>query len=116
MGVIAKANVHHNSIKTSDLTDWIGLLKVKKNNFKYQRRKNLFIEAILNEAICQAQTELRHKQQERKLRWQHLRSSLCIDSCDNSQINLDSKDYEELNNSLDQFMLELKSINVTIQR
>lgn len=116
MGVVAKTRVTYNSFKTSELADWIGLLKVKKNNFKCQKRKNLFIEAILNKALAQAETELRHKQQERKLRWQHLRTSWSIDSCDKSIINLDPKVYGELNNSLDEFMSQLKSINVHFKR
>lgn len=116
MGVVEKRNVTCNSFKTSELTDWIGLLKIKKNNFKYQKRKNLLIEAILNKALSQAETELRQKQQERKLRWQHLRTSWSVDSCDKSNINLDPKVYGELNSSLDEFMSQLKSINVHIKR
>lgn len=116
MGVVAKINVTCNSFKTSELADWIGLLKVKKNNFKCQKRKNLLIEAILNKALAQAETELRQKQQERKLRWQHLRTTWSIDSCDKSNINLDPKVYGELNSSLDEFMSQLKSINVHIKR
>lgn len=116
MGVVAKANVTCNSVKTTELANWIGLLKVKKNNFKCQKRKNLFIEAILNKALGQAEAELHQKQQERKLRWQHLRSSWSIDTSDKSNINLDPKVCRELNSSIDEFMSQLKSINVPIKR
>lgn len=109
MGVVAKSNISRSSFKTSDLTNWIGLLKVKKDNFKSQRRKNLFIEAVLNKALYQAETELRHKQQERKLRWQHLRSTKSIESCDYSQFSLDPNVCEELNDSLNEFMIKMKS-------
>lgn len=116
MGVVAQSNVTYNSFKTSELANWIGLLRVKKNNFKCQKRKNLLIEAVLNKALLQAQTELRLKQQERKLRWQHLKSSWSIDSCDNSKISLDPNVCGELNHSLDEFMSQLKSINMPISR
>lgn len=118
MGVVAKPNLTLNSSKTSKLSDWIGLLQVKKHNFKTQKRKNLFIEAVLNKALTKAETELRHKQHERKLRWQTLQSSWSIPGCDTdkSQINLDPKVCEDLNNSLDEFMSQLKSVNVHIKR
>lgn len=116
MGKVAKANVTCNSFKTTELEGWIRLLKVKKNNFKCQKRKNLFVEAILNKALIQAKAELRQKQQERKLRWQNLQSSWSIDSCDKSNINLDPKVYEEINSSIDEFMSQLKSIKVPIKR
>lgn len=113
MGVVANAKVN-NSFKTCGIAGWIGLLKIKKNSVKYQKRKNLFIEAVLNKALSKAECELRHKQQERKLKWQHLRSAWLLD--DKTQINLDSKVCEELNSSLDEFMLGLKTINVSVQR
>lgn len=115
MGVVAKTNVNH-SFKTSELADWIGLLRVKKNYFKCQKRKNLLVEAVLNKALAQAETELRLKQQERKLRWQHLKSSWSINSCDKSHIDMDHNVYGELSNSLDAFMSQLKCINMHIQR
>lgn len=114
MGVVKKPNLARG--KTSELADWIGQLKVKRNNFKCQRRKNLFIEAVLNKALTKAETELRHKQRERKLRWQHLRSSWLLDSCDENEIDLDPKICEELNNSLDEFMSQLKCVHVPTQR
>lgn len=117
MGVVPKSNGTCNySFKTSELADWIGLLKVKKNNFKCQKRKNLLIEAILNKALAEAEAELHQKQQERRQRWKHLKSSWSFDTCDNSNINLDPKVCEELNSSLDEFMSQLKSISVPITR
>lgn len=116
MGVVAKPNVARYSLKTSELADWIGLLKIKKYNFKCQKRKNFLIQAVLNKALSQAETELRHKQQERKLRWRHLWSSWSLANCDKSQINLDPKVCEELNDSLDEFMSHLKSIRVHMER
>lgn len=119
MGVVAKAHLN-NSIKTSELADWIAVLKVKKLNFKCQKRKNLFIEAVLNKALSKAETELRQKQQERRLRWQHLKSTWWInpkDSCDtNSSIDWDASTCEDLTHSIDEFMSQLKSVNVSIHR
>ncbi|KAJ8953056.1 hypothetical protein NQ314_007431, partial [Rhamnusium bicolor] len=98
--------------------DWISHIKVKKLNFKIHKRKNLFIEAVLNKALSKAETELRQKQEERRLRWQHLKSRWGVlqDCCDNTSINWDTKICEELNNSLDNFMLQLKEVKVPIQR
>lgn len=115
MGVVAKPNSASNSLKTSDLADWISLIKVKKINFKSKKRNNLFIEAVLNKALTRAETELRLKQQERRLRWQHLKSTWAIqnDYCDkNTSINWDTKVCEELNSSLDNFMLQLREVKV----
>lgn len=116
MGVVANSNVTCNSFKTSELAKWIRLLKVKKNNFICQKRKNLLREAILNKALAEAQAELHHKQQARKQRWHDLQSSCSFDTCDKSNINLELKFSEELNRSIDEFMSQLKLIKVPISR
>lgn len=119
MGVVAQAHLN-NSIKTSELANWIAVLRVKKLNFKCQKRKNLFIEAVLNKALTKAESELRYKQQERRLRWQHLKTTWSInpkESCDtNSSIDWDNNACEDLTNSIDEFMSQLKSVDVSIQR
>lgn len=119
MGVAIKAHLS-SSIKTSELADWIAVLKVKKLNFKCQKRKNLFIEAVLNKALSKAETELRQKQQERRTRWHHLKSTWMInpkESCDtNSSLDWNNNTCEDLTNSIDEFMSQLKAVNVSIQR
>ncbi|KAG5896167.1 hypothetical protein JTB14_016942 [Gonioctena quinquepunctata] len=119
-GVVAKANIPNNSLRTPFLAEWIALIKIKKQNLKCKKRRNLSIEAVLNKALTNAETELRRKQHERRLRWHHLKSSLGItqnDSCDiKSSKNWDTKACEELTSSLDDFMSQLKAITVHIQR
>lgn len=107
------------SVKTTELANWIASIKVKKLNFKCLKRKDLFIEAVLNKSLAKAEMELRQKQQERRQRWQLLKSSWGIsnkidsDSC--SKIDWDNKAFEEFNSSLDEFMAELKVVN-SVQR
>nr|CAH7759717.1 unnamed protein product [Callosobruchus chinensis] len=125
MGVVGKATrfTSTNSVKISDLADWIALYKAKKLNY---RRKNLLIEAVLNKALTKAEMELRKKQQERRMRWQQIKSKIdCSfyrypDSSGNDynddlrqeSNNWDNEICEDLKNSLDEFMFQLKTINV----
>lgn len=122
MGAVSKQN-KCTQIKTSDLANWISKIKFKKLNNKVQKRKNLFIEAVLSNALTRAEYELRRKQQERKLRWQTFKSkwmtidhNYCKDSNNSNKMVCDDHQlYEELN-SLDNFMLQLKDVKVPIQR
>lgn len=98
------------SRKTSELATWISRFRVKKTNFKYQKRKNLFIEAVLANALTRAETELRQKQQERRLRWQNLMSKCAINTdCDKLPQNWDMRTYQEINAELDTFMNQLNN-------
>lgn len=109
MGVAPERSV--SSRKTSDLAGWISKIKLKKTNFKIQRRKNLFIEAVLSNALVRAETELRQKQQERRLRWHKLMSNCALDAASPTKLpqNWDMKIYEEVNADLDSFMNQLNS-------
>lgn len=95
--------------KTTELASWISRIRIKKTNFRYQKRKNLFIEAVLSNALVRAETELRQKQQERRLRWQHLMSKCAINTntCDKLPPNFDTKIYDEINADIDSFMNQL---------
>lgn len=99
------------SRKTSELAGWISKIKLKKNNSKIQRRRNLFVEAVLSNALARAQAELRQKQHERRLRWHKLMSSCGVDAANSTTLpqNWDMKIYEEINADLDNFMNQLKS-------
>lgn len=116
MGVVNKANINsHNMFKNTDLSDWIALIKVKKLNFKCQKRKNLLIEAVLNKTLDKAESELRQKQRERKIRWQHLKSTWGLSRnewCDTNSNSCVTKSCEEIENDIDNFLLQLKLVNV----
>lgn len=128
MGAITNAR-NCGQIKTSELANWISKIKFKKLNNKTRRRKNLFMDAVLSNALTRAEYELRRKQQERRLRWQTYKSRwTAIDHNYNRDCNDDDDDenspkiicddnplYEELN-ALDNFMLKLKGVKVPIQR
>lgn len=116
MGVAPERSV--SSRKTSDLAGWISNIKLKKTKFKNQRRKNLFIEAVLSNALVRAEGELRQKQHERRLRWHKLMSSCGVDAASPTKLpqNWDMKIYEEINADLDNFMNQLKSrTSISIQ-
>ncbi|KAJ8960299.1 hypothetical protein NQ318_004025 [Aromia moschata] len=107
MGAVKRRMTPSTSV-TSEIKDWISLIKIKKLNFKAKQRKNLLVEAVLNKALFNAETKLRQKQQERRLRWQHLKSKWAIaqSDCDtDNPIDWDTSICEELTNSLDDFML-----------
>lgn len=104
--------------QTSDLTNWINKFKVKKTNLKRQRRKDLFVEAVITYALYRAESELRHKQRLRKQKWQTLKSTW---KPSNAQADShiapiwDSKTREDLN-SIDNFLTEINRIKVPLQR
>uniref|UniRef100_A0A6P7FQZ9 Uncharacterized protein LOC114333069 n=1 Tax=Diabrotica virgifera virgifera TaxID=50390 RepID=A0A6P7FQZ9_DIAVI len=117
MGVVTKAHIHeYNMFKNKDLSDWIALIKVKKLNFKCQRRKNLFIEAVLNKALTSAESELRQKQQERRQRWQNLKSELGLNRNESCDRPWPTQSCEELEKDIDSFLSKLKVVNSHIQR
>lgn len=99
---------------TDQLVDWITKVRCKKVNARKQRRKNLFVEAVLSNALRKAETELRHKQQERLRKWQQIKTSWCNNSY-SSQNSWDAKTCEELS-SLDNFMFQLKQVKCQIER
>lgn len=108
------------AIRTSELTDWIGKVKVKKRSFK---RKNLFIDAVLTNALVRAQELLRAKQQERRMKWLEVRKSTMgttttpQEACAPPPPRPPSTPIvlEELS-SLDDFMYKLSLIKVPVQR
>lgn len=112
MGVVVTDRKPIN-VKTSELSDWICKVKVKKLNFKRQKRKNLFIEAVLTNALSRAETLLRMKQQERRMRWECIKSSLPDSRC--SPAVLDTRTSEDLD-SIDYFMSQLNSVKVPVER
>lgn len=100
--------------QTGQLVDWITKVRCKKSNAKRQRRKNLFVEAVLASALIKAESELRHKQQERLRRWQQIKTSWSDDySVTSSTWN--AKTCEELT-SLNNFMLQLKQVKSQLER
>lgn len=106
------------SVKTSELTNWICKVRVKKRHFK---RKNLFIDAVLANALLNAEHLLRVKQRERKMRWQEIKSTLATRSTPQEQraalngSNMEAAIIQDLN-SIDDFMFQLSQIKVPVQR
>lgn len=109
MGVVL--NERPVNVKTSELNDWICRVRVKKLNCKRQKRKNLFIEAVLSNALVKAERLLRAKQQERRLRWEKIKPHLPV----NRSSLWDTRTCEDLH-SLDSFMSQLNSVKVPVQR
>lgn len=115
MGV---AVVNHKTVQSESINDWIFKVKRKKLSLKRQRRKNLFVEAILTNALYKAELQLKSKQQQRLQRWRSIKTSLTrIQYPENtpSQIVWDNQTLEELD-SLNQFMSKLKEIKLPVQR
>lgn len=115
---------HHvaSAIKTSELTEWIGKVRVKKRSFK---RKNLFIDAVLTNALVHAQDLLRAKQQERKMKWLEVKSAMgttttpeeaCPPPPPLPPSSLTPTPMLEELSSLDDFMYKLSLIKVPVQR
>lgn len=106
------------SIKTSELSRWICKVRVKKRNYK---RKNLFIDVVLANALRQAEHMLHAKQQERRMRWEAVKSALVNESaalrtrseCVRADAMMAAS--EDLR-SLDDFMYKLSLIKVPVQR
>lgn len=109
MGVVL--NEKPLNVKTGELNYWISKVKVKQQNFKRQKRKNLLVEAVLSNALVTAENLLRLKQQERRMRWQRVKPKLA-----EAPAILDTTDYCEELNSLNDFMSKLNSIKAPVQR
>ncbi|KAF2897093.1 hypothetical protein ILUMI_09074 [Ignelater luminosus] len=106
-------------LKTEEIADWISKIKRKKITLKRQKRKNLFVEAILTNVLYQAETELKQKQQQRLQRWRSIQNTWTRTS-NNSGNTTDltvwgPSNCEELI-SLDNFMSQLKQIKVPVER
>lgn len=108
---------------TEELVCWINNLRCKRNNFKRKRDRNLRIEAILNCAITNSETELKYKQQQRYKKWQLIKYELLNNKfeCDTPKTpeleidKWDTKTREDIN-SLHSFMSMLKEVKTTIER
>lgn len=103
--------------QTTQLVDWITKVRCKKISVKNQRRKNLLVQAVLSNALMQAELELRRKQQQRFQRWQQLKNNWCSNSYNNSvpcSKNIWSS-CEEIT-SLDHFLSQLKSVKAPLER
>ncbi|KAK9704617.1 hypothetical protein QE152_g27768 [Popillia japonica] len=116
MGVVLRDNQQIKP-KTADLTNWINKFKTKKIYLKRQKRKDLFIEAVLTYALSRAENELRHKQQLRRQKWQTLKTTWePINNQDDAKRPVwDIKIYEDLD-SLDHFLTEIDQIKIPLQR
>ena len=104
------------AVNNGSINDWISKIKTKKMSLKRQRRKNLFMEAILTNTLYQAEVELKSKQQQRLQRWRSIKAAVTrIEYPDNSSSISDSTSCEELD-SLNQFMSQLKQIKSLVER
>ncbi|KAF5308215.1 hypothetical protein FQR65_LT06395 [Abscondita terminalis] len=91
---------------------------LKKMSLKRQKRKNLFVEAVLTNALYKAESELKNKQQERLQRWRSIKIDLTrVQYPENTTpaIVWNNQTFEELD-SLNQFMSKLKEIKFPVQR
>lgn len=110
MGAIGR---HVTQAKTSELTNWIYKVKVKKQNFK---RKNLFIEVVLSNTLSHAEHLLRAKQQERKMKWERIKSTLPAGvKTSKMEVTAAATPCKDLS-SIDDFMYQLSQIKVPVQR
>lgn len=103
-------------VKTSELTHWISKVRVKKRRFK---RKNLFIEAVLANALVQAEHLLQAKQQERKEKWKTIKSTTHINAATQRReaaAATEAVSCEEITKSLDDFMFKLSQIKIPVER
>lgn len=107
-----------NQLKTEEIADWISKIKCKKITLKRQKRRNLFVQAILTNQLYQAESELRRKQQQRLERWRSIQSTWTRSNNSENTTNptvWDTSNCEELI-SLDNFMSQLKHIKVPVVR
>lgn len=104
------------SFKTEAISAWISKVKSKKRLLRRRKRKNFLIEAVLTNALCKAEIELKHKQQQRLQRWRTFQSKLRKNLENNTTPAVwDTGTCEELN-SFDQFMSQLKEIKFPLDR
>ncbi|XP_017768538.1 PREDICTED: uncharacterized protein LOC108556783 [Nicrophorus vespilloides] len=135
MGVVAQERI--NSMRTGELTKWISKVKSKKRVNRSNGDCNLYIHAVLANALAVAEVTLSEKRRERQMRWYNKRSEMALDMLIASASNqlspttdscvpqppttpppmqpplpasvLVYKDSEELS-SLDNFMNQLKKV------
>lgn len=123
MGVPVHCSSNRQQNQTDGLTVWITKVRVKKNSFKRQRRKNLRVEAVLTSALFKAEMLLRMKQQQRYQRWQRMKTELFKADCDvwnitavgDRPVKWDEKTCEDLN-SLHSFMCLVNEVKFPVQR
>jgi len=123
MGVPVRGPNNRQQNRTDGLAVWITKVRVKKNCFKRQRRKNLRVEAVLTSALEKAEMLLRMKQQQRYHRWQRIKTELFKGDCNVCHITAvgdrsaewDEKTCEDLD-SLHSFMCLVNEVKCPIQR
>jgi hypothetical protein len=93
----------------STLCDWISKVKFKKTNCKLQKRRNLLVQAVLARALTRAESELRTKQQERRLKWELFKAKVAGKDC-SEDVRWDDAVCKEVNSSLDHFMSQMKLV------
>lgn len=108
------ASCRRNFTKPTDLPGWISKIRRKKANFKCQKRRNLRTEAILAYALGRAQNDLRHRQQERKIKWQKMMEAhACLPQNDDKVETSDAQLFEDIHAEIDEFMNKLKTCKET---
>lgn len=120
MGVPVRGSNNRQQNQTDGLEVWISKVRVKKNSFKRQRRKNLRVEAVLTSALVKAVTLLRRKQQQRYQRWQRMKTELFKADCNitavgDRSMEWDEKTCEDLD-SLHSFMCLVNEVKCPVQR
>ena len=123
MGVPVRGPNNRRQNPTDGLEVWITKVRVKKNSFKRQRRKNLRVEAVLTSALVKAEMLLRMKQQQRYQRWQRIKTELFKADCNVCNITAvgdrstewDEKTCEDLD-SLHSFMCLVNEVKCPVQR
>lgn len=123
MGVPVRALNNRQQNKTDGLAVWVTKVRVNKNSFKRQRRKNLRVEAVLTSALVKAEMLLRMKQQQRYQRWQRMKTELFKADCnvcsitavDDRSTEWDEKTCEDLD-SLHSFMCLVNEVKCRVQR
>nr|XP_015837034.1 PREDICTED: uncharacterized protein LOC107398208 [Tribolium castaneum] len=103
-------SVGHKETTVNSLCDWISKVKFKKTNCKLQKRRNLLVQAVLSSALSRAETELKMKQQERRLKWEFIKAKTAQKIDSSSDVRWDDTVCQEVNSSLDQFMSQMKLV------
>lgn len=96
---------------------WFSKINKKKHVIKRQKRRNFLVEAVLTnqlQFLGKLKTEMRHKQQERLLRWKIIQTRQAAE-----RQAMESKIIEEINEEFrefDDFLAQLKQVKVPVQR
>lgn len=94
------------------LGDWIGKVKCKKREMR-RKNANLRVAAILSTALRRAEAEMRHKQQERALKWAEL--NVQITSRESISVKESEEDEEKRKREIDELWLgELNGLDAFI--